>query len=357
MNIRSLWQLMRLNGLWQMLKRLFIEVRVYFKYSTGRKLWNLLRLQWQYRRRSLTAVGSPYRYYIEPTNACNLRCPFCFGWQERSRRSWGTMPLETFKSIVDQIAPYTYWVDLYNRGEPLLHPEICEMISYAHQKGIGTKISTNLNKLEPGTAEKLVTSGLDYLVVSIDGATQESYSSYRAGGNLETLLNNLRAITHEKARLKSATPKITVRTIIMRQNEHELDKIKQTALEIGADNVIFVPMIVDIESDSANEWLPCNPKYSMYDYDKRRNKLAYDLKACSELWQRCTINWDARVFPCCFSDGDGEELGNLLESELSTIWNSIEYKASRATFSTACPSELAGTTTVCTECRGSRKRH
>jgi MoaA/NifB/PqqE/SkfB family radical SAM enzyme len=347
---------MRLNGLRQMLKRLFIEARVYFRYSTGRKLLNLLRLQWQFRRKTLNAAGSPYRYYVEPTNACNLRCPFCFGWQERSRRRWGQMPLETFKSIIDQIAPSAYWVDLYNRGEPLLHPEICEMVSYANQQRIGTKISTNLNKLEPGTAEQLVKSGLDYLVVSIDGATQESYSSYRAGGDLEKLLSNLRAIMQAKNRLKSATPYITVRTIIMRQNEHELDKIKQTALEIGADNVIFVPMIVNMESESANEWLPVNPEYSMYDYEKRSNRLSYDLKACPELWQRWTINWDARVFPCCFADGDGEELGNLTESDISTIWNSIEYQASRATFSKACPSELVGITTVCTECRGSRKR-
>jgi MoaA/NifB/PqqE/SkfB family radical SAM enzyme len=353
MNPRLLWLLLRINSWRQMLIRLFIETRIYLRYSTPRKLANLAQLQWQYSRNHVIARGYPYRYYVEPTNSCNLRCPFCFGWQERSRRRWGTMPLETFKSIVDQIAPYAFWVDLYNRGEPLLHPEIYAMIAYAHQRGIGTKISTNMNKLDDASAEQMVKSGLDYLVVSLDGATQETYASYRVGGDIDLVLTNLRAVVECKRRLRSATPYITIRTLIMRRNEHELPLIRQIAQEIGADNLIFVPMIVNIEKQSADQWLPSNPMYSFYDYRRRTKKTSSNAKSCAELWSRGTITWDGRVFPCCFADGANEALGDLARSDFLTIWNNEQYQASRAVFQR--PPTSTTVTTVCTSCRGFRK--
>lgn len=355
MNVRLLSRLVRINGWRQVLARLFIEARVYIRYSTVRKLLNLVRVLWQYRRKSLVAQGYPYRYYIEPTNACNLRCPFCFGWQERSRRTWGTMGLDMFKSLVDEIAPYAYWIDLYNRGEPLLHADLCEMIAYAHERGIGTKIGSNLHNLDNHGAQRLVESGLDYLVVALDGATQESYANYRVGGDIRVVLQNLRALTACKRRLKTATPYITIRTLIMRQNENELGAIKAIAEELGVDNVIFTPMIVNIRGKDADQWLPSKPMHSFYDYERRCNTIARGNAACIELWSRGTINSDGRVFPCCFADGIGEELGNLTDSDFLNIWNNERYQASRAVFSDARPGKPSEVATVCTSCRGFRK--
>lgn len=354
MGLRFAWILLRINGWRQMSRRLFIEARIYVRYSTPRKLANLARLLWQYWRRSLIATGYPYRYYLEPTNACNLRCPFCFGWQERSGRSWGTMTLDTFKHLVDEIAPYTYWIDLYNRGEPLLHPDIFAMIAYAHQRGVGTKISSNLNRLGESGAEQMVKSGLDYLVVSLDGATQKTYASYRVGGDLDQVLKNLRFIVEAKRRLGSATPYITIRTLVMKRNEGEISAIQRLAREIGVDNLIFEPMIVNITRQDASEWLPTNAMYSFYDYDRRTNVAVGDIKACVELWTRGTITWDGHVFPCCFSDGVGEELGDAAQESFLAIWNNEAYRSSRAVFGDPLAPPVVAT--VCTQCRGYRKR-
>jgi len=266
------------------------------------------------------------------------------------------MSLGTFKSLIDQIAPYAYWVDLYNRGESFLHPNICDMITYAHQHRVGTKISTNLNSLANLTAEQLVRSGLDYLVVSLDGATQDTYAAYRVGGSINLVLENLRSIVECKRRLKSVTPYITVRTIIMRHNEHELELVKELAQHIGVDNIIFTPMIVNIKSENAHRWLPTNPKFSFYDYKRRINKISVNLRACPELWQRGTITWDGLVFPCCFADGEGEHLGDLAENSFPTIWNSEKYQISRAVFRNSPLSEKPAIITVCVTCRGVRKR-
>jgi MoaA/NifB/PqqE/SkfB family radical SAM enzyme len=354
MNLRELWLHLRINGPREIFKRLLIEVRIYLRYSTLRKLINLTRLQIQYARRDVFVNGFPFRYYVEPTNACNLRCPFCFGWQGRSERTRGMMSLATFKSLIDKIAPYAYWIDLYNRGEPFLHPDIYDMIIYAHQRRIGTRISTNLNSLGNLTPEQLVKSGLDYLVVSLDGATQETYATYRVGGNVNSVLENLRAIIECKRNLRSATPYITVRTIVMRHNEHELQHIKEIVRHLGVDNVIFTPMIVDIKSKDAERWLPTDPKFSFYDYRQRTNKVWGNLKVCPELWQRATVTWDGLVFPCCFADGEGENFGDLANDDFLSIWNNERYQVSRAVFRD--PSEKPAFVTVCVTCLGSRKR-
>jgi MoaA/NifB/PqqE/SkfB family radical SAM enzyme len=328
MNLRLVRLHLHINGAGQMLRRLLIEVGPYVHYGTARKLANLIRVYWQYVRREVVATGYPYRYYVEPTNACNLRCPFCFGWQERSKRPSGVMSLDTFRELVDQIAPYAYWLDLYNRGEPLLHPGILEMVDYAHKRGIATKISTNLHRLDDAGAEKLVKSGLDYLVVPLDGATQETYAFYRVGGELELVLANLRSIVACKSRLRSKTPRITIRTLAMRRNEHELEAIKAIARQTGVDNLIFTPMIINVNSERADQWLPTNPSHSFYDYALRSNKTMEETQACIELWSRGTINWDGRVFPCCFADGASEDLGCLADRSFADIWNSASNLAS-----------------------------
>ncbi len=338
-----------------MLVRLFIEDRVYFRYATPRKIANLLQSWWHYLRRDVILKSYPYRYYIEPTNACNLRCPFCLGWQERSKRRWGMMSLEMYKAFIDQIAPYTYWIDLYNRGEPVLHPDLVEMIAYAHKHGIGTKISSNFHKVDDAYIEQLVRSGLDYLVIPLDGATQETYSTYRVGGDVEVVLQNLRAVVAWKRRLKSKTPYITIRTLIMRRNEHELEEIKRLAHEMGVDNLMFTPMIVNIKREDADQWLPTNPLHSFYDYEKRTNRFAVR-KACAELWMRGTLNWDGGIFPCCFADNEEEALGKLETTDFLMLWNSKPYQASRAVFRTPPSDADYQIATVCTSCRGLRKK-
>ena len=335
--------------------RLWIECIGFAKHTTLRKIFNFFIIALQTVFRTTRVRGYPYRYYIEPTNACNLRCPFCLGWQERSSRRKGMMSLESFKKIIDEIAPYTYWVDLYNRGEPLVNPAVIEMIAYAHTHNIAIKMSTNLHLLDEQRAEQLIRSGLDYLVVPLDGGTQETYEKYRVGGNLEAVLNNLRLIVEKKQKLKSHTPYITIRTLIMKHNEHELNTIRALARDIGVDNLVFTLMIANVEKDSVvEEWLPTNEDYSWYDYKQRSNKITGSLRSCSELWQRMTINWDGGIFPCCFVDQEKMSFGNANSETIGVVWNNGAYTSSRRVFDKDYKSD--GIVTICSTCRGGMKR-
>jgi radical SAM protein with 4Fe4S-binding SPASM domain len=265
------------------------------------------------------------------------------------------MSLESFRKIIDEIAPYTYWVDLYNRGEPLVNPAAIGMIAYAHAHNIAVKMSTNLHFLDEQRAEQLIHSGLDYLVVPLDGGTQETYEKYRVGGSLETVLNNLNLIVKKKRELNSLTPYITIRTLVMKHNEHEMYTIRTLAREIGVDNLIFSLMIANVEKDSVvEEWLPIDENYSWYDYEQRTNKITGGLHSCSELWQRMTINWDGSVFPCCFVDKEEMSFGNVSSETIRAVWNNRAYTNSRRVFDKDYKPD--GIVTICSTCRGDMKR-
>jgi MoaA/NifB/PqqE/SkfB family radical SAM enzyme len=129
--------------------------------------------------------GYPYHYVVDPTNICILHCPLCPTGRGTLKRSRGKMALDDFKKLIDEVAEYAYFLDLYNWGEPFLHPQIFDMINYASSRNISTRVSTNLNYFDVGMAEQAVVSGLEELVISLDGADQETYETYRVGGSLE----------------------------------------------------------------------------------------------------------------------------------------------------------------------------
>jgi len=120
----------------------------------------------------------PPLIYIDPLNYCNLHCPLCPTGQGVLGRGKGKMPFDLYKKIIDQVYKKILFINLFNWGEPLLHPEIHKFIRYANEKRIGVRISTNLNKITENQARLLVSAGLEEIYIDIDGATQETYEKY-----------------------------------------------------------------------------------------------------------------------------------------------------------------------------------
>ena len=132
-------------------------------------------------------IGYPSHIFLDVTNICTLKCPLCptgLGVQGRKK---GHMSFSQFKKIIDEIGKYLISIDLFNWGEPLLNKDVYRMIEYAHQRKILTAISTNFQHFSEGGAEEMISSRLDNRILSIDGASQESYEKYRIGGNFQQL--------------------------------------------------------------------------------------------------------------------------------------------------------------------------
>ena len=170
------------------------------------------------------------------------------------------MHFDTFKRTVDQIRDYCIWLSLYSWGEPFLNKEIDKYVAYAHDADIATIISSNLNKpLTPGMAERLIRSGLDVLIISLDGTTQEVYEVYRVGGYLDRVLDNVKLLVEKRKELGYTTPRLEWQFIVMRQNEHQISEARRMARELGVDDIVFKKVDFPFGEDNKEEaerWLP-----------------------------------------------------------------------------------------------------
>ena len=300
------------------LPKLFNMASIYFSFQ----LTKLLRrpVQW----------GIPMTISVEPTTACNLRCPECPSGLRSFTRDTGNMKEDFFRKLIDDMGRKLTWLIFYFQGEPYINPKFLDMVSYAHMKGIYTITSTNGHFLHPENARKTVASGLDRILISVDGATQDVYEQYRIEGKLETVLQGARNLVQAKKDANSNTPHIVFQMLVVKPNEHQIDTIKKLAKEIGVDEVKLKTAQV-YEYETGNELIPTLDKYSRYKQNADgtwavKNKL---LNHCWKLWHACVITWDGIVVPCCFDKDAIHRLGDLKKNSFKEIWKGAAYEGFR----------------------------
>ena len=179
--------------------------------------------------------GMPISISFEPTTSCNLRCPECPSGLREFTRPTGMLEKSFFTQTIDDIYKDLLYLIFYFQGEPFLNPKFLEMVNYAHQKGIYTATSTNAHYLTDENARKTVESGLDRLIISIDGTTQDVYTQYRVGGNLDKVIEGAKNIIKWKRALNSKTPFVFFQFLVVKHNEHQIEEIKKLGKEIGLD--------------------------------------------------------------------------------------------------------------------------
>jgi radical SAM protein with 4Fe4S-binding SPASM domain len=303
---------------------------------TPRKLYNIFMAEAQLLLKSSRLSYLPYRISIETGNICNLRCPLCPTGQHQTGIERGFMSFDDYKKIIDEIARDLILVRLYNWGEPLLNKELIPMITYAHHKGIGVTISINLNILDDKTARELLTSGLSKIFVSCDGVSQETYNQYHVGGDFHQVLENLRLLLKEKEKMQRCATRILWLFHVFRHNEHEVEKAKTMAKDLGVEirinlmrtdmgKEIFETAKQSIERDS--QWIPKDTRYCPFDLDK--NDVKKKKRFCDLLWKETVINWDGEVLPCCAVYDEHYSFGNAFKKDFRTIWNGESYIAAR----------------------------
>ncbi len=275
--------------------------------------------------------GLPISVSFEPTTSCNLRCPECPSGLRSFTRPTGMLNYEFYKSVIDEIADKLLYLILYFQGEPYLNKDFFDLITYASKKKIYTATSTNAHYLNDDNARRTVESGLDRLIISIDGTTQEVYEQYRIGGQLEKVMEGSKNVVKWKRQLKSKTPHIIFQFLVVQPNEHQIDELYKLAKEIGVDEVgLKTAQVYDFEH--GNPLIPKIEKYSRYHKNDNgsysiKNKL---LSHCWKLWHSCVITWDGKVVPCCFDKDAQHQMGDLKKQLFSELWKNENYKNFRA---------------------------
>jgi radical SAM protein with 4Fe4S-binding SPASM domain len=299
--------------------RLWNAVKVYSSFYLTR--WLKKPMQW----------GLPFSIAIEPTTACNLRCPECPSGLRSFTRPTGNLKEDFFRQIIDELQHKVFYLTFYFQGEPYINPQFLDMVKYAHRKRIYTATSTNGHFLNEENAKLTVESGLDRLIISIDGTTQETYEAYRKQGKLANVIQGAKNVVKWKRELKSATPHIIFQFLVVKPNEHQIPEVYQLAKEIGVDEVkLKTAQVYDFEQ--GNPLIPSLDKYSRYALQadgsyRIKNQL---LNHCWKLWHSCVITWDGLVVPCCFDKDAQHQLGDLKEDSFKQIWQGAAYKNFRS---------------------------
>ena len=144
-------------------------------YGTARKLRNLARVRAAYRRGLVDTRGRPADIRVEPAGACNLRCPLCPTGLGEIDRPASIMKPEVFSRILDRHALDIFHIKFHIWGEPLVNPELAILVSMAQARHVGAEISTNLSvNLSDATIDALIRAGLAWMIVSLDGTSEEA---------------------------------------------------------------------------------------------------------------------------------------------------------------------------------------
>lgn len=290
----------------------FTQVLASFYYSK----WTRRAVQW----------GMPVTVSIEPTTACNLRCPECPSGLRAFSRDTGNLKEDFFRKTIQELHRDLFYLIFYFQGEPYINPRFLDMVQFAHSKKIFTITSTNGHFLDDENARKTVESGLDRLIISVDGTTQETYEQYRISGKLDTVLEGARNIVKWKKKLKSRRPHVVFQFLVVRPNEHQIPEIYRLAREIGVNEVkLKTAQVYDYEH--GNPLIPTLDQFARYrqmpDGDWQV-KHALD-PHCWKLWHSCVITWDGIVVPCCFDKDAQHRLGDLKKTTFRNLWHSPAY--------------------------------
>jgi radical SAM protein with 4Fe4S-binding SPASM domain len=274
--------------------------------------------------------GLPISISVEPTTSCNLRCPECPSGLRAFTRPTGMLQKDFFTETIDQLYKELFYLVFYFQGEPFLNPQFLDMVQYASSKKIYTATSTNAHYLNDANAKRTVESGLDRLIISIDGTTQDVYQQYRVGGSLDKVLQGAKNMVKWKRQMKSKTPFIIFQFLVVRHNEHQVEAVKKLAREIGVDDVWFkTAQVYDYENDP-NHLIPTIDKYSRYRKNNNRIEVKNTLENhCWRLWHAPVITWDGLVVPCCFDKDAQHQLGDLKGRPFKEIWQDEKYKLFR----------------------------
>lgn len=298
------------------------------RYFTFQKTGNYFRLIISY---FFSMVGiqpirkrMPFFISVEITNYCNLHCPECpVGKNEILTAKRKNLEINLYKTLIDQLKPTLAHIILYFQGEPFLNNKMAEFILIAHHAKIYTSTSTNGQLLHKDNVNKIVSSGLDKIIVSIDGTTQEVYETYRVGGNLNKAIQGIKELVVAKKELKSATPSIEIQFLVLKTNEHQMIEMKRLAKSLDVDKLTFkTAQLYDFEK--GNDLMPIKNKYSRY---KKSKDGTYRLKGnqpnrCWRMWSGAVVNVNGEVLPCCFDKKSENSFGNINENSFAECWHS-----------------------------------
>lgn len=280
----------------------------------------------------------PARLWVETTSHCNLRCPLCPN-RDLPAKNRGFLSFELFESVVDQAAGRVRDFYLFHRGEPLLHPRLPEMVAYAENRGIATRLHTNATLLTPALGERLLDSGLSLLSFSLDGSDEETYERQRPPARFLETLRGIEQFLILKRRRKpnKITTVLQMMEIPEGRRDPDREKFTRRLRALGLDRVVWRrPHNWGGLVAPAGSGTPPRPS---------------PLNRCTFPWYALVVYWDGTVGPCPQDFRGTMIVGRLPDRKLTEIWNGPEMTAIRRRLAQKNYGDLP----VCAQCDRPRR--
>lgn len=271
--------------------------------------------------RLLIRTRGPFAVSIEPTTHCNLRCPECPSGLRSFSRPTGKVSPDAFSLWLSEVAKTATWMNLYFQGEPFLHPELEQLIRASKKKRLYAMTSTNGHFLTEANCRMVVEAGLDRLVISLDGLTQDSYEQYRIGGDVETVITGIERLGRIRKEMGVHHPMVVVQFLVLGSNEHQVSDFRQWAQRPGID-MISLKSAQFYNLQEVNKLLPKTEGFLRYRQlpDGRYTTKGQLPNRCKRTWTSVVITWDGLVVPCCYDKDADHRLGDLQAEPFRSIW-------------------------------------
>lgn len=290
---------------------------IYYPLSwlSAKRLGNLAKLFASYTRTVLCGktciTGYPYAASIEPANYCNLSCPQCPTGRHQINKKAQKLSYQDFSYIVDALSPYLMYLNLYFQGESFLNNDLPKMIRYASSKKIYTCVSTNGHFLTQEVVDELKQTGLNRLIICLDGANQQSYQKYRVGGDFLKVTDGIK-------RCVAAGLPVEVQCLLLESTENEKQAIASLVKSMGVRKFYFKK--AQFYDNYLFPQKEENRRYVQLADGSLRTKKKWKNR-CFRMWTSVIVDVHGRVLPCCYDKHATYAYGNLFKDSFYAIWN------------------------------------
>jgi len=278
--------------------------------------------------------SNPFFAQIEPTTKCNLSCEICLNPRLTKKED---LSFDGFRMILGKL-PHLRKISLVGRGEPLLNGDIFNMVRFAKSKRMLVGFATNGTIINRSIINEIVSSGVDWVNISIDSASKDKLETMRAGLNYKILLDNIKNLSESTN--GSSRPRVAIWTVLTDKNIDELEAIVLLTKKMNIKNLCFQgmhfwgkrssdrkridPSLLSTRLREARAVARKNHiNFSYYNMPINGNS-----RACKRPWLSYYISVDGYITPCCLHGADPRNMnfGNIFAESFEAIWNNEKYR-------------------------------
>lgn len=271
-------------------------------------------------------LGYPYCLLVEPTNACNIKCPLCPSPPWLNSRPRGFLSFDNFLKLIDNSKDIIYRLNMTQGGEPFLNKEICKMIKYANRFNLYKLIFTNATLLDKQLSSEIIDSGLEHIVISFDGFSKDTYESFRQGANFEKTVENIKTLGYIKVKYRSIKPFIEIQWILTKYNESEVNRAKKEISNWQGINTFTIKSLCLNEHFLDKEEVDRLKLEYLPSYNFRKHYIVSENNRpdCPMPYLPVVL-WDGSLSICCYDFKGNYIVGNIFKEKLEKICRSSIY--------------------------------